>query len=143
MKLKFKKIFDNLNVFLFSIAVFSIPSFSWTENYYLITWVFTITFLFSSLSSLLFFYKIKIDIICISFTLFICSSFLSSLFNGFLTFGASVYLNTILVIFIYIFCASNKEIVPKLFKAAWIGLLIFLLYFMFHEDNVQNVIEVF
>ncbi len=129
-KTKINILFDVGSVFLFFATFLSIPMFSFRTGMTFITWVLSIVlFLFIAIN-LICFYKIKVDLITFSLSLFLITALLSSLFTGFRGFRFTPLLLNIVSIIIYTYCASNKSIIRPLLYASYISTIVFVIYFV-------------
>ncbi len=128
-KTKFNIVLDIIVFTSFSIVIFSIPTFSSSSVLYLVTWILTIVLLVSMALSLLLFYKVQIDFICICIILFVIFAFLSSAFMGFKNFAYTPLLMSFISLNTYMYAKSNKQSRKILIYCAEIGVLFFALVF--------------
>lgn len=124
---------DLLVLFLFSFTFFSIPAFSFIGSGKYVTWVLTLFLLLSICISLFLFYRIKLDIISLSFLLFAVSSLVSSALCGFKAFKTTPIFLSLLTFVIYTYSKSIKGSVNlnSFLFSAFIGSVLFLFFFIF------------
>lgn len=129
-KSKINNIFDWSIYVAFSLVFFSIPSCSFINGLNIITWLLTFLLLGLIVFSFFLFYKIKVNLISISFLLFAFCVLISFLFNGFDYFvGTPIYLSLVSLI-LYTYVLSNPESKPFLLFMAFVGTCGFLLVFL-------------
>lgn len=126
----FKKALDWIIPVLFGTCIFSIPTFSFLTTYSIFMWAFTIVLIILITLDFLVARKFKFTSITLSYIVFIFSALMSCIFNGFKTFSASVFLNTIILIMVYSYSVENKKVIKRMFLFAKIGLVIFAFIFI-------------
>ena len=130
-KSRFKRTIDIATLIIFALLFFSIPSCSFTPKLNIITWFLSGLLLILVFLSFLFFYRIRIDICCISLLLFCFSWLISTALNGFKTISFTHILLTTFTIIIYVFAKENKDLRRPLLFAAYFGTILFLFLFLF------------
>ena len=116
---------------VFACLFFSIPACSFVTALSKITWLLAIVLVALMAVEFIFFYRVKIDIVVISLSLFCISILISSLINGFRNFTPTYILLTLFTVGIYAYCSSNKPIKKLLILALYLGAIAFLFYFIF------------
>ena len=135
MKLTFNIVLKYAFYVFFFLSFFSIPVFSFNENLNYLTWVFTICLLIVLLLRLLFYSTIKITFITVSYLLFIVSATIGSMFNKFINFSFSVFLNVTVFCAIYTYFISFKESDNTLFYILFLSVFGFSLLFLIIYRN--------
>lgn len=127
---KFFSVFEISIAIVFGLTILSIPLFSFLKTYYVITWFLTILLVVLCSLYLLLYGKFKIDIIIISFGLFIISSIFGSALTGFKSFSFTPILNVGIIIFLYAYfssCGDKQRM--RCFAAIDIALSLFAIIF--------------
>jgi len=131
LKSKANNAFDFIVLFLFGSLFFSIPACSFSTKFSFVTWIITILLLCAIVVELVFFYRIKIDLINLSLFLFCISIIIGTLLNHAKSFSPTYIYLTLFLIIIYTFCSSNVKIRKPLIVFAYLGSICFLFLFLF------------
>ena len=123
-------ILDIISAVLFFATFLSIPLFSFKTGFTYITWFFSVALFLIMMINLLFYYKIRIDLITISLSLFLISALFSSLITGFHGFRFTPLLLNVACIILYTYCASNRSAIKPLLYSSYCSTIVFIIIFI-------------